>query len=101
MMKCSKCKRDIFGEKCKEKGKWGYWVGGAAVLMTGPVGAAGGAVAIGAKLFNKYIMDEVVIKCPHCGAKLTLTRAEWKELKNEMYRLEEQERKNKQNRIER
>lgn len=42
MMKCSKCKRDIFGEKCKEKGKWGYWVGGAAVLMTGP----GGALAI-------------------------------------------------------
>lgn len=42
-----------------------------------------------------------MIKCPHCGAKLTLTRAEWKELKDEMYRLEEQERKNKQNRIER
>lgn len=101
MMRCPKCKQDIFGKKCKEKGKWQYWVGGAAILMTGPVGTAAGALTIGAKLFNKHVMDEVEIKCPHCGAKLTLTKAEWKELKDEMNRKAGEEYRAKQNRIER
>ena len=45
--------------------------------------------------------DEVEIKCPHCKAKLTLTRAEYKELKKEVNAILDAERKSKQNRIER
>ena len=101
MMKCSVCKRDIFGEKVKEKGKWHYGVGIAAILLTGPVGMTAGALTIAGKLLVKHVGDEVEIKCPHCGAKLTLTKAEFKELKNEMNRKSMEEYRAKQNRIER
>lgn len=98
-MKCPKCKKDLLGEKVKEKGRWQYGVGAAAILMTGPVGMLAGAATIAGKLIVKHVGDEVEIKCPHCKAKLTLTKAEYKELKEEQYRREDAERKAKQNRV--
>lgn len=98
-MRCSVCGRDLLGEKVKEKGRWQYGVGAAAILLSGPVGMTAGAMTILGKLAVKHIGDEVEMKCPHCKAKLTLTKAEFKELKNEQHRREEAERKSKQNRI--
>ena len=102
MMKCSKCKQDLIGrKKVGEKGKWEYYAGGAGLLFGGPIGMAAGTAAIGLKLYGKFVKDEVEVKCPHCGAKLTLTRAEYKELKREIDKIKEAERRSKQNRVER
>ena len=98
-MKCSVCKKDILGEKVKEKGKWQYGVGIGAILLTGPIGMTAGAVTVAGKLFMKHVCDEVEVKCPHCGAKLTLTKAEFKELKREYNRREAEIRKSQQNRV--
>lgn len=100
MMYCSKCGKDIIGrKKVGEKGKWEYYAGGAGILLGGPIGMAAGAAGIGLKLYGKYVKDEVEVKCPHCGATLTLTKAEYKDLKRQLDSIKEAERKSKQNRI--
>lgn len=99
MMKCPKCKKELFGESIKRKGGLGTAAATACIIFGGPFAMAAGALHLGARAFEKHVMNEVEIKCPHCKAKLTLTKDEFKELKAEMNRLQEQERKAKQNRI--
>lgn len=99
MMKCPKCKKELFGESIKRKGGLGTVAATACIMFGGPFTMAVGALHLGVRAFEKHVMNEVEIKCPHCKAKLTLTKDEFKELKAEMNRLQEQERKAKQNRI--
>lgn len=99
MMKCPKCKKELLGESVKRTGKVGAAAATACVIFGGPFTMALGALSLGARAFEKHVMNEVEIKCPHCKAKLTLTKDEFKELKAEMNRLAEQERKAKQNRV--
>lgn len=102
MMKCSKCKQELINnKKVKEKDSWLYITNTACIIFGGTIAMTLGALSMGGKLYNKFIKDEVEIKCPHCKAKLTLTRAEYKELKKEVNVLLDAERKSKQNRIER
>ena len=102
MMKCSKCGKNIIGNKrVKDNDNWQNVAGTLAIIFGGPLTMACGGISIGSKLFKKHIMNEVEIKCPHCKAKLTLTRAEYKELKKEVNAILDAERKSKQNRIER
>lgn len=101
MMKCPKCDKNLVNndKNAKAKGNWQYWVGTGAILFTGPVGTAAGALVIGAKLFNKHILNEVEVKCPHCGATITLTKQQYKQLKREIDEAETKARHAKQNRI--
>lgn len=99
MMKCSKCNKELFGESVKRKGALGSVAATAAIIFGGPFAMAIGALHLGIRAFEKHVMKEVEIKCPHCKAKLTLTKDEFKTLKEEMYRLQEEERKSKQNRV--
>ena len=102
MMKCSNCKQELINnKKVKEKDSWSYITDTACIIFGGPIITTLGVLSIGAKLYNKFIQDEVEVKCPHCKAKLTLTRAEYKELKGEINKILDEERKSKQNRIER
>ena len=103
MMKCSVCKKELVGtKKIRDKEGWHHIVGwGAMLLAGGPVGWVSGGITVGSKLFKKHIMNEVDIKCPHCKAKLTLSKAEFKELKREINKAIEEDRHNHQNRVER
>ena len=107
-MKCSKCKKELIGnQKIKNRngvftnGTVSYVTDAVCVLFGGPVSTAIGLGSAGLKLWKKYVKDEMVIKCPHCGTELTLTKAEYKELKKEIEKILDRERKSKQNRIER
>ena len=81
-MKCSKCKRNLIDNKdIKAKGNWEYVAGLACTIFGGPVVTALGIFTLGGKLYDRFIKDEIEVKCPHCGATLTLTRKEYKELK--------------------
>lgn len=102
MMKCPKCNKNLVNKSknAKEKGSWQYWVGAGAILFTGPVGTTAGIITVGAKLFNKHILNEVEVKCPHCKATLTLTKQQYKQLKKEINEAETKARHAKQNRIE-
>lgn len=100
MMKCSKCKKELIdNKKVKEKGSWQYVTDIACIIFGGPIATTLGVLSMGGKLYNKFIKDEVEIKCPHCKTKLTLTRAEYKELKKSIEAILDEERKSKQNRI--
>lgn len=102
MMKCSKCKQELINnKKVKEEDRWLYITDTACIIFGGPIAMTLGTLSIGSKLYNKFIKDEVEVKCPHCKAKLILTRAEYKELKGEINKILDEERKSKQNRVER
>lgn len=108
MMKCSKCGKNIIGNK-KIKNRNGGVTNGTVsyaadvicMMAGGPITTAIGVGSAGVKLYKKYIKDEMVIKCPHCKAELTLTKKEYKELKKEIEAVRTKERQSKQNRIER
>lgn len=101
MMKCPKCNKNLVNndKNAKAKGNWQYWLGGAAIIFTGPIGTAAGALTIGAKLFNKHVFNEVEVKCPHCKTTITLTKQQYKQLKKEISDAETKARHAKQNRI--
>lgn len=102
MMKCSKCKQELIdNKKVKEKGGWQYVTGTLCIIFGGGFAMTLGALTVGFKLYDRFVKDEIEIKCPHCKAKLTLTRAEYKELKKEVNAIIDAERKSKQNRVER
>lgn len=102
MMKCSKCKQNIVGNK-KVKDKENKWdiARGAAFVLGGPIIQTTMAIGEGIRLYEKFVNDEVKVKCPHCKAELTLTKKEYKELKKEIKAVRKDERQSKQNRIER
>ena len=105
-MKCSVCKQDLAGKKGvannKAKKSNMFW-NGALMIVGGPVLATIGAIGLGMEAYKSYKQiskDEVEITCPHCKAKLTLTNAEFEELKAEIEKVKAEERKSKQNRVE-
>lgn len=99
-MKCSKCNRELIGnKKINDKAKWGYIDSTLCIIFGGPILTTIGTIDIGHKLWRRFKKNEIDIKCPHCKAKLTLTRAEYKELKKEIEEILDEERKSKQNRV--
>ena len=105
-MKCSVCKKDLVGNKMvandKVKKSNMFW-NGALMIVGGPILATFGAIGLGIdayKSFKQVSKDEIEITCPHCKAKLTLTNAEFEELKAEIEKVKAEERKSKQNRVE-
>ena len=105
-MKCSKCKKDLIGNKGvannKVNKKSMFW-NGALMVVGGPIVGTLGAISLGMDLFKSYkelSNDEVEITCPHCKAKLVLTRDEYKYLKTKIDEIKAEERKSKQNRVE-
>lgn len=105
-MRCSVCKQDLIGNKGvanNKTSKKSMLLNGALMIIGGPIVATFGAIGLGLDLVKSYkeiSKDEVEITCPHCKAKLTLTRAEFQELKSEIDRIKAEERKAKQNRVE-
>lgn len=105
-MRCSVCKKELIGNKGvannKVKKSNMLW-NGALMIIGGPILATVGAIGLGLDLLKSYkevSKDEIEITCPHCKAKLTLTRAEFQELKSEIDKIKAEERKAKQNRVE-
>lgn len=100
MMKCPKCKQDIVGnKKVKDSDRYDWIATLSGLMLFGPVGTAAGVFVGGTRVYQKYIKDEITVKCPHCKEKLTLTKKEYKELKKEIKAVLDEERKSKQNRI--
>lgn len=101
MMKCPKCNRNLVGDKnAKAKDGAMSYVGDAALMIFGgPILTTLGALSTGAKMYDRFVKDEVEVKCPHCKAKITLTRKQYKQLKNEISEAETKARHAKQNRI--
>lgn len=104
-MKCSKCKMELIGNKkiVSKEGRLGEYVGDGLLITFGGLLAPIGMLSLGSKLYNKakkYVKDEIEITCPHCKAKLTLTAYEYEELKNEIQKIRDEERRAKQNRVE-
>lgn len=105
-MKCSVCKKELIGNKGvasnKANKKNMFW-NGALMVVGGPILATAGAIGLGIDLFKSYkelSKDEIEITCPHCKAKLVLTRDEYNYLKAEIDKIKAEERKSKQNRVE-
>ena len=99
-MKCSKCNQELIGnKKVKDKSRWDYVSDVTLVIFGGPVLTTIGTISLGCNLWKRFKKNEIDIKCPHCKAKLTLTRAEYKELKKEIEEILDEERKSKQNRV--
>lgn len=100
MMNCPKCNQNIIGtKKVKDtENKWDI-ARAAAFTLGGPVIQTTMAIGEGIRLYDKFVKDEVEVKCPHCKAKITLTKAQYKQLKQEIKELQKQERHSKQNRI--
>ena len=105
-MKCSVCKKELIGNKgvsSNKASKKNMLLNGALMMIGGPIVATFGAIGLGMDLLKSYkeiSKNEVEITCPHCKAKLTLTRDEFKELQAEINRIKSEERKAKQNRVE-
>lgn len=102
MMKCPKCKQSIIGNK-KVKDTENKWdiARGTVFILGGPIAQTTMVISEGIRLYDKFINDEVEVKCPHCKAKITLSKKEYKELKKEIKGVLKRERHSKQNRIER
>ena len=100
MMNCPKCKNNLVGNK-KVKDTENKWdvARGAAFVLGGPLVMTTMAIGEGIRLYDKYGRDEVEVKCPHCKAKITLTKAQYKQLKNEIKEVQKKERHATQNRI--
>ena len=100
MMNCPKCRKSLIGDK-KVKDTENKWdiARGAAFVIGGPVIQTTMAIGEGIRIYDKYIRDEVEVKCPHCKTKITLTKAQYKQLKKEIKEVQKQNRQSKQNRI--
>ena len=105
-MKCSKCKKELIGNKGVANNKVNkknmFW-NGALMLVGGPIVGTLGAIGLGIDAYRTYkeiSKDEIEITCPHCKAKLVLTRDEYEYLKSEIEKVKAEERKSKQNRVE-
>lgn len=99
-IKCPCCKKDIITEKkLKDADRWNNYGGLSWLFIGGPIGYGLGAMLIGAKAYKKHIQNEVDIKCPHCKNKITLTKAQYKEIKNLIKKVQEDERHKTQNRL--
>lgn len=105
-MKCSVCKKELIGKKGvasnKANKKNMFW-NGALMVVGGPILATAGAIGLGIDLFKSYkelSKDEIEITCPHCKAKLVLTRDEYNYLKAEIDKAKAEERRANQNRVE-
>ena len=100
MMNCPKCRKSLIGnKKVKDiENKWDI-ARGAAFILGGPLVMTTMAMSEGIRLYEKYGRDEVEVKCPHCKAKITLTKAQYKQLKNEIKEVQKKERHATQNRI--
>lgn len=100
MMNCPKCRKSLIGDK-KVKDTENKWdiARGAAFVLGGPLVQTTMAVGEGIRLYDKFVRDEVQVKCPHCKAKITLTKEQYKQLKKEIKEIQKQDRHSKQNRI--
>ena len=100
MLNCPKCKKNMIGEKrVREKeNKWDI-VRGAGFICGGPVAMTIIAAGEGIRLYDKFVRDEVQVKCPHCGEVITLTKAQYKELKKGIKEVQKDKRHATQNRI--
>ena len=100
MMNCPKCRKSLIGnKKVKDvENKWDV-ARGAAFVLGGPLVMTTMAIGEGMRLYDKYGRDEVEVKCPHCKAKITLTKEQYKQLKKEIKKVRDSERQSKQNRI--
>jgi hypothetical protein len=100
MMNCPKCRKSLIGnKKVKDvENKWDV-ARGAAFVLGGPLVMTTMALGEGIRLYDKYGRDEVEVKCPHCKAKITLTKEQYKQLKKEIKKVRDNERQSKQNRI--
>lgn len=100
MMNCPKCRKSLIGDK-KVKDTENKWdiARGAAFVVGGPVIQTTMAIGEGIRIYDKYVRDEVEVKCPHCKTKITLTKAQYKQLKKEIKEVQKQNRQTKQNRI--
>ena len=100
MLNCPKCRKSLIGnKKVKDvENKWDV-ARGAAFVFGGPIVMTTMAIGEGIRLYDKYGRDEVEVKCPHCKTKITLTKAQYKQLKKEIKEVQKQERHATQNRI--
>ena len=100
MMNCPKCRKSLIGDK-KVKDTENKWdiARGAAFVLGGPIVQTTMAISEGIRLYDKFVKDEVEVKCPHCKTKITLTKEQYKKLKKEIKKVQDKERQTKQNRI--
>lgn len=100
MMNCPKCRKSLIGDK-KVKDTENKWdiARGAAFVLGGPIIQTTMAIGEGIRLYDKFVKDEVEVKCPHCKTKITLTKEQYKKLKKEIKKVQDKERHSKQNRI--
>ena len=100
MMNCPKCRKSLIGDK-KVKDTENKWdiARGAAFVLGGPLVQTTMAVGEGIRLYDKFVRDEVQVKCPHCGEVITLTKAQYKELKKGIKEVQKDKRHATQNRI--
>lgn len=100
MIQCPKCNQNMAGnKKVKDiENKWDV-ARGAAFILGGPLVMTTVAIGEGIRLYDKYGRDEVEVKCPHCKAKITLTKIQYKQLKDEIKEIQKKERHTTQNRV--
>ena len=100
MMNCPNCKKSLIGnKKVKDiENKWDV-VRGVAFITGGPLTMTTMAICEGIRVYDKFVKDEVEVKCPHCKTKITLTKEQYKQLKKEIKKITNAERHAKQNRI--
>ena len=83
-MKCSKCNKEL-NRNIKKAGientKLSHAADAFCLIAGGPIVTAIGAFNIGRKVMTNILEEEVEIKCPHCGAKMIITKEEYKKLK--------------------
>ena len=97
---CPVCKKNIITEKkIKDADRFENYGGLSWLFIGGPIGTGLGAVLLGAKAYKKHICNEVDVKCPHCKAKITLTKDQWKEIKKLVKEVRTNERHKGQNRL--
>ena len=100
MMNCPKCRKSLIGNK-KVKDTENKWdvARGAAFIIGGPLTMTAMAIGEGIRVYDRFVKDEVEVKCPHCKTKITLTKEQYKKLKKEIKKIMDEERHSKQNRI--
>ena len=99
-IKCPCCGKNIITlDGVKDADRWNNYIGIGCLLVGGPFTMGVGAFNLGIKAFKKHVCDEVDVKCPHCKKKITLTKAQWKEIKSLINELQTKDRQSKQNRL--
>jgi len=100
MMNCPKCHKNLIGDKKVKdiENKWDI-ARGVAFVAGGPLVMTAMAVGEGIRVYDKFVRDEVEVKCPHCKAKITLTKKQYKQLKQEIKEVQTAKRQASQNRI--